>query len=90
MVAVREIKSKLAIENEIHRRALELAIEGGDSGKDIPQPSIIELEYDGPVGALWDLAFVNSNGAAYIEAAAREVSGGWDLLPSNRGGRTSG
>jgi hypothetical protein len=45
-------------------------------------PSIVELGYDGPVGSLWELSFVDFNGAEYIEAAAREVSGRWDLLPA--------
>lgn len=84
MSEVREIRSKFDIEQAVHRRALELAIENGDSGVDIPQPTIVELNYDGPVGALWDLSFVDFNGAAYIEAAGREVSSSWDLTPSNR------
>lgn len=80
MIMARQIRSKIEIEIEIHRRALEMANGDGDNGYDIPRPNIVELEYDGPAGALWDLGFVNFSGARYIEAAAREVSGRWDLL----------
>ena len=82
MRTVRQIRSKVDIESEIHRRAVELALAAGDSGRDIPMPSIVGLEYDGPVGSLWDLSFVDFNGAAYVEAAAREISARWDLFPS--------
>lgn len=80
MIFLRQIRSKSEIETEIHRRALEIANDDGDDGIDIPRPDIIALEYDGPAGALWDLGYVNFQGARYIEAAAREVGGRWDML----------